>query len=163
MRQSLTCKYKISDKILENRSLYFTASNLGGIDPEKLSRATLTRARQTWICTTWPSFHLSLTVHYKYTETSRFTPVFIHKNSFELFLSARFLFWEFINVNLTFAVNVAALFLSPRTISKPRTGYRKRNWISLIKKKSLGPLTRWPRPLNEGERWTHDSFTVFKK
>ena len=36
------------------------------------------------------SLNLSFTVHYKYTEISRFTPVFIHKNSFELFLIGSF-------------------------------------------------------------------------
>ena len=32
--------------------------------------------------------------------------VFIHKNCFELFLSVNFLFWEILNLNLTFAVYV---------------------------------------------------------
>ena len=36
------------------------------------------------------SLNLSFTVLYKYTEISRFTPVFIHKNSFELFFIGSF-------------------------------------------------------------------------
>ena len=35
---------------------------------------------------------------------SGFTPVFIHKNCSEQFLSAYFLFWEILNLTLTFAV-----------------------------------------------------------
>ena len=38
------------------------------------------------------------------TQISCFTQFFIHKNCFELFLSAHFLFWEILNLNLTFAV-----------------------------------------------------------
>ena len=39
-----------------------------------------------------------------YTQISSFTQFFIHKNCFELFLSAHFLFWEILSLNLTFAV-----------------------------------------------------------
>ena len=48
--------------------------------------------------------YLSFTVHYFYTKISSFTHFFIHKNCFEPFLTAHFLFLEIFNLNLTFAV-----------------------------------------------------------
>ena len=42
---------------------------------------------------------------------------FIHENGFELFLSAHFLFWEILNLSLTFAV-YAMLKLSSVSIHK---------------------------------------------
>ena len=47
--------------------------------------------------------YFSFTVHYFYTWISSFTQFCIHKNRFEPFLSAHFLFWEILNLNLTFA------------------------------------------------------------
>ena len=64
--------------------------------------------RQMRICTTWPSFPftcrllLIISTH-KLVVLPNF---FAHKNSFELFFSAYFLFWEILNLNLTFAVYV---------------------------------------------------------
>ena len=62
---------------------------------------------QTWICTMWPGFpvlviHCSLFLHIN--NISSFMQLFIRKNCFELFLSAHFLFWEILNLNLTFAI-----------------------------------------------------------
>ena len=62
--------------------------------------------RQTRICTTWPSFPFTCSLLFiisahKLVVSRNF---FIHKNCFELFLSARLLFWEVLNLNLTFAV-----------------------------------------------------------
>ena len=48
--------------------------------------------------------YVSFTVHYFYTQISSFKQLFIHKNCFELFLSAHFLFCEILNLNLTFAI-----------------------------------------------------------
>ena len=78
--------------MLANRSRYFIASNLGGIDPEKLYRAILIRqtANVNLYNITKYSLNLSFAVLYKYTEISRFTPVFIHKNSFGLFFIGSF-------------------------------------------------------------------------
>ena len=62
--------------------------------------------RQTRICATWPSFpftcRLLFIISTHILVVSR--NFFIHKNCFELFLSAHFLFWDILNVNLTFAV-----------------------------------------------------------
>ena len=62
--------------------------------------------RQTRICTRWPTVPIIClyTVFFFYTWISGFTQFFIHKNCFELFLSAHFLLWEILNLNLTFAV-----------------------------------------------------------
>ena len=63
--------------------------------------------RQRQICTTWPSFLFTCRLFdYFYTKISSFMPFFIHKNCFELFLSAHFIFWEVLNLSLTFAVYV---------------------------------------------------------
>ena len=53
-----------------------------------------------------PKFPLYLlfTVYYFYTYISSFKQFFIHKNCFELFLTAHFLFWEIRNLNLIYAV-----------------------------------------------------------
>lgn len=68
--------------------------------------------RQTWICTSWPSFLFSFRSQFvvtsrKSADSSQFYP----KNCFELFASAHFEFWEFVNLNLTFAVNVNLFYL----------------------------------------------------
>ena len=63
---------------------------------------------QTRICTGWPSFLFTCCSLF-ITSTPKlvgFTQFFIHKNCFELFLSAHFQLWEFINLNLTFAFAV---------------------------------------------------------
>ena len=77
------------------------------------------------------SLNLSFTVHYKYMEISGFTPVFIHKNSFELFFYRLIFYFEnFVNVNMTFAVKVRGRAFSipaDPTILEPGTGYRKRD------------------------------------
>ena len=64
----------------------------------------------------WPCDQVFLvpviTVPYNYMEIGRFAPVLHLKNRkmsrqkhrFELFLSAHFLFWKFLNLNLTFAI-----------------------------------------------------------
>ena len=46
-----------------------------------------------------------ITIRYNYKEISKFMPVSsIKLFCFELFLSAQFLFWEFLNLNLVLAV-----------------------------------------------------------
>ena len=53
---------------------------------------------------------------YIYTWISSFTQFFIQKNCIELFLSAHFLFWEILNLNLpfaVFAVNLSIIFFTP--------------------------------------------------
>ena len=64
--------------------------------------------RQTRICTTWPSF--LFTCRFRFiTSTHKLVvshSLFFHKNCFDLFLYAHFLFWEILNLNLTFAVYV---------------------------------------------------------
>ena len=44
---------------------------------------------------------LTMTVNYNYSEIISFMSFFYHKNYFEPFLSAHFLFLEFVNLNLT--------------------------------------------------------------
>ena len=62
--------------------------------------------RQTRICIMWPTFlftcRLPLIISTPKLMVSR--TFFIHKNCFQPFLSAHFLFWEIHNSNLTFAV-----------------------------------------------------------
>ena len=64
--------------------------------------------RQTRICTTWPSFPFTYRLRFIISthKLSSFTQFFIHNNCFEFFLFARFLFWEILNLNVTFAVYV---------------------------------------------------------
>ena len=54
-------------------------------------------------CTTWPTF--SFTLHYFYAEISRFTQFLTTRIVLSSFICL-FLFWEILNVNLTFAVYV---------------------------------------------------------
>ena len=66
--------------------------------------------RQTWICTTWPSFTLIFRLLFiaSTQNISSFMPVLLHRNRSRLFLSAYFLFWEFSTLvwRLLFAVNL---------------------------------------------------------
>ena len=66
--------------------------------------------RQTWICTTWPSFTLIFRLLFiaSTQNISSFMPVLLHRNCSRLFLSAYFLFWEFSTLvwRLLFAVNL---------------------------------------------------------
>ena len=58
-------------------------------------------------CATWPSFPITCTRHLLFINSTLKLVVsrnFVNKNCFELFLSAHFLFWENLNLNLTFAV-----------------------------------------------------------
>ena len=50
------------------------------------------------------SILLVFILFFLYTWISGFTQFFIHKKCFELFLSAHFLLWAILNLNLTFAV-----------------------------------------------------------
>ena len=63
--------------------------------------------QQPWICITWPSFLLTSALLF-ITSTSKWVKKlhvsFVYNNCFGLFLAARFLFWEILNLNLTFAV-----------------------------------------------------------
>ena len=66
-------------------------------------------SRQMRICVTWASFHF--TCHYFNTQTGNWqfhTIFFVHKNRFEVVLSAHFLFWEILTWiwRLPFAVYV---------------------------------------------------------
>ena len=60
---------------------------------------------QTRIFTTWPNFPVTCRLLF-ITSTHKLVVSrnFLHKNCFELFLSAHFLFWENLNLTLTFAV-----------------------------------------------------------
>ena len=62
--------------------------------------------RQTRICTTWPSFLITCLLLFIIStpEVVVSCNFFIHKNCFELFLSANFLYWEILNLKLTIAV-----------------------------------------------------------
>ena len=61
--------------------------------------------RQRWVCTTWPTFSYTLSLLFIITTAKSAIPAcFLHKNCFELFLSAHFLFSEFVDLNLAFAV-----------------------------------------------------------
>ena len=63
--------------------------------------------RQRRICTTWPSFLFPCRLLFIIsTQISSFMQVIIHKNCFDLFLSAHFSSWEILNLNLTFVVCV---------------------------------------------------------
>ena len=63
--------------------------------------------QQPWICITWPSFLLTCALLF-ITSSSKWVKKlhvsFVYNNCFGLFLAARFLFWEILNLNLTFAV-----------------------------------------------------------
>ena len=61
---------------------------------------------QTRICTTWPSFLITCRLLFIIStpEVVVSCNFFIHKNCFELFLSANFLYWEILNLKLTIAV-----------------------------------------------------------
>ena len=64
--------------------------------------------RQTLICTAWPSFPLKchlLLITFTHKKSS-FMPVLSIRIVSGQFLSAYFLFWEILNLNLLFAVNV---------------------------------------------------------
>ena len=54
--------------------------------------------------------YLSFTVHYFYTYISSFMQFLMHTNCFELFLSAHFLFWEILNLSLTFVTYLKLKF-----------------------------------------------------
>ena len=60
------------------------------------------------------SLNMSFTVPCNYTEIDRFTPVLSIRVGF---LSAHFLFWEFLNMNLTFAVNATLNLSNKKRIS----------------------------------------------
>ena len=81
-------------------------SKVTPVEDNRVVKLHLSFERKTPLCTTWPSFpiYLPFTVHYFYTQISSFTQYFIHMNCFEQFLSVYFLFWEILNLNLTFAV-----------------------------------------------------------
>ena len=58
--------------------------------------------RQTRIFTTWPSFLFTCRLLFIIsTHKLVVSRNFIHKNCFELFLSAHFLFWEILNLNVS--------------------------------------------------------------
>ena len=80
--------------------------------------------QQTQICTTWPSF--SFTCRLLFIISTHELVVsrnfLIHKNCFELFLYAHFLFWEILNLHLTFAVYVKALTLYYRSQKTNKIG-----------------------------------------
>ena len=62
--------------------------------------------RQTRIWTTWSSFPITYRLRFiiSTNKLNSFTQFFIYNNCFELFLSAHFVFWEILNLNLAFAV-----------------------------------------------------------
>ena len=77
--------------------LYLHAINFGASRLRQTANASLYHVTKI-------PLYLSITVHYFNTWISSYTQFFIHKNCFELFLSAHFLFWEILHLKLKFAV-----------------------------------------------------------
>ena len=98
---SITQKYSLEPRIPLN-NLFLNNWHFEVINREIKHRVF--GKRQTYICTTWPSFPVNcrLPVHYNYTKIGRFTPI--------LFITTALICWplishfvKFLNLNLPFA------------------------------------------------------------
>jgi len=114
--------------------------------------------RQTWICTSWPSFSFTcrLTVYYNFTKIGRFRPILSIRNYYclKLFLSAHFSTWIW---HLPFAINAMLNLSNVDSIctvyTYTPTGHRKLSKLKWNHKSQASDFTVWKVAIMRLKKW----------